>query len=40
MTAQTWQLETDAIVGRMPALLMALILVLLALGVAAHVAVA
>ncbi len=40
MTAQTWQFETDAVVGRLPALLMALIVVLLALGVVAHVAAA
>jgi hypothetical protein len=40
MTAQTWLFESDAVMGRLPALLMALILVLLALGIAAHAAVA
>jgi hypothetical protein len=40
MTAQTWTFGTDAIAGRLPALLMALLFVLLALGIAAHVAAA
>lgn len=40
MTAQTWQFETDAVMGRLPALLMAVVLVLLAIGTAAHVATA
>jgi hypothetical protein len=40
MPAQTSTAGADAVVGRLPALLMALLLVLLFLGVAAHAAVA
>jgi hypothetical protein len=40
MPAQTLTFGTDAVVGRLPALLMALILVLLFLGIVAHVAAA
>ena len=40
MPAQTWTVGADAVMGRLPALLMTLLLVLLFLGIAAHVAAA
>jgi hypothetical protein len=38
MPAQTWTVGADAVVGRLPTLLMALLSVLLLLGAVAHVA--